>query len=387
MTERLVLDDFNYFGGKHCQTTALMGGLRYHDLEISEDMLLGLGGISFIYWYMKMMPAPFVGGRAGGRREEFLINICNRIGGSAKLWETKSEKKGYEKLKEILRAGEPVYTFGDMAYLPYLALPEEAHFGAHTFSVYGLDEEKNEVFVCDRANKGLTIAIDNLNKARNSKHPPFPPLNRLVLIEYPSKIGDLAPGIRAAIKETYNSMLNPPIKNFGLEGIKKWSKMVLKWPKDFKGMNMVGCLFNVFIFIEIGGTGGSAFRPMYSRFLRNASEILNESKLVDVAELYEASGRAWSEIAELALPDDWPALKGIKELAVEKNEVFEQLPPGALKRMLEINDESSKLMHQAAKELNKKDLMPMMNELKEKILVLHDKEETAIRKLNEVISK
>ena len=175
MGERLVLEDFKYFGGKHCQTTALKNALNYNNLDISEEMLLGLGGIGFIYWYMKMMPAPFVGGRAGGRNEEFLINICKRIGGSAEIFETKSEKKGYEKLKELLRAGEPVFTFGDMAYLSYLALPEEAHFGAHTFSVYGLDEQKNELYVCDRAKKGLTVTIGDLNKARNSKYPPFKP--------------------------------------------------------------------------------------------------------------------------------------------------------------------------------------------------------------------
>ena len=161
MGEKIILDNFNYFGGKHCQTTALMGCLKYHDLDISEEMLLGLGGISFIYWYMKMMPAPFVGGRAGGRHEEFLINICRRIGGDAEIWETRSEKKGYNKLKELLQAGEPVYTFGDMGYLPYLAMPEDVHFGAHTYE--RIDKPKGEFFHTNWTGKGGTTASSTYN--------------------------------------------------------------------------------------------------------------------------------------------------------------------------------------------------------------------------------
>jgi hypothetical protein len=63
MKETLVLKDFTSTGGKHCQTTAMKAVLDYSGIQLSEDMLLGLGGgIGFIYWYMKLMPAPFVGG-------------------------------------------------------------------------------------------------------------------------------------------------------------------------------------------------------------------------------------------------------------------------------------------------------------------------------------
>ena len=64
MAERFMVQGFEQFVGKHCETTALKRAFDRHGLSLSEELLLGLGGgIGFIYWYMKMMPSPFVGGR------------------------------------------------------------------------------------------------------------------------------------------------------------------------------------------------------------------------------------------------------------------------------------------------------------------------------------
>lgn len=80
MAERLMLEGFKPFVGKHCETTALKRVLDYHGLSLSEEMLLGLGGgIGFIYWYTRMMPSPFVGGRSG-KGTNFPTNICRRTG-------------------------------------------------------------------------------------------------------------------------------------------------------------------------------------------------------------------------------------------------------------------------------------------------------------------
>ena len=70
-------------------------------------------------------------------------------------------------------------------------------------------------------------------------------------------------------------MLNPPIKNAGLAGIQKWADIIVKWPEQFKGINLFGALMNGFLYIEISGTGGNAFRSMYAQFLEEASSIIN----------------------------------------------------------------------------------------------------------------
>jgi len=285
MAEKLIVKDFNQFGGKHCQTTALKSALDYHGLHLSEEMLFGLGGgVGFIYWYMKSMPSPFIGTR-GGKVEEFLLNCCKRIGAEASIFQTASIQKGHEELLKLLRQGEPAYVFVDMPYLPYLALPEVAHFGGHAVVVYGLDEEENKVYISDRGNGPVTASIEELKKARSSKFPPFPAKNKLLKIKYPSKIANLEKGIQDAIQDCLSNMLNPPIRNIGLAGIKKWADIVPNWPHQFKGMNLLGALFNVYIFIEIGGTGGGSFRYMYSRFLKEAAYLFFGTNDQDVIAL------------------------------------------------------------------------------------------------------
>src|SRR4030042_2572292 len=119
-----ILQGLEPFVGKHCETTALKRVLDYKGISLSEEMLLGLGGgIGFIYWYMKLMPCPFIGGR-NGKVTDFLVNACRRLGADVNIIETTSPKKGYGELKELLYSNEPAIVYGDMAYLPYLAIPE-----------------------------------------------------------------------------------------------------------------------------------------------------------------------------------------------------------------------------------------------------------------------
>ncbi|MGC1121905.1 MAG: BtrH N-terminal domain-containing protein [Candidatus Methanofastidiosia archaeon] len=385
--ERIILDNFKYFGGKHCQTTALRNILRYYGIDMSEELLLGLGGgLGFIYWYMKQMPAPFVGGRSGGRNEEFMTKMMERMGGKGSLFETGSIKRGHGHLMEVLRRGEPVYTYVDMAYLPYLALPGDAHFGAHTIVVYGVDEQEDSVHVSDRGNGPFTVSVEDLTNARNSKFPPFQPKNKILEIEVPEQPIDVKEGIVEAIKECCYTMQNPPITNFGLAGIKKWAKIIPDWPKQFQGLNLYGCLMNVYIYIEIGGSGGSAFRPMYAEFLREASQIIGNPELESVADLFEESGRMWSEVAEAALPDSWPTLGKARKLMYEKNEVFEQQKTGAFERMIRINAELDDLMKKAARELEEEDVSPLLRDLQQKVMNLYESETRAISALAQAVS-
>lgn len=58
-------------------------------------------------------------------------------------------------------------------------------------------------------------------------------------------------------------------------------------------------LFTIYIYIEIGGTGGGCFRYMYSRFLREAAEITANTALEDAAAMMDASGKHFTELGLL----------------------------------------------------------------------------------------
>jgi hypothetical protein len=382
MAEKLILEGFRPFVGKHCETTALKRALDYHGLVLSEEMLLGLGGgIGFIYWYMKMMPSPFVGGR-NGKVAEFAVTACKRLGAEVTVMETASAKRGYEELKALLRNGEPAVVYLDMAYLPYFAVPEEAHFGGHSVVVFGLDEDADQVHIYDRGKNPVTVSIADLGRARGSKSPPFPPKHRLLEIKYPAQIGNLSTGIKDSILECCHSMLKPPIKSIGLAGLQKWAEMVVRWPEQFKGLNLLGALMNGFMYIEIAGTGGSAFRTMYARFLEQASSIINKPSLKEVAEMMRQSAVVWSQIAAGLLPDSWPNLKRMRQLMVEKNRLFEEQEPGALDGMAKINHEFDDLMAKAVEDLKRTPVF--LSDVQKSILKCHDLESQAFQRLSSI---
>jgi hypothetical protein len=387
MNETFLLKDFTCTGGKHCQTTAMKGILDYSGYPLSEEMLLGLGGgIGFIYWYVKLMSAPFVGGR-NAKPEDFTLNICKRIGAKASLLQTSSKSNAYEDLKNVLRIGKPAYLFVDMAYFPYLALPENSHFGAHTIAVFGIDEMNNKVYIADRGKKAMTVTIEELEKARNSQFPPYPPKNKLLKIQYPIEAKGLEKGIIEAIKDSCDTMLHPPIKNIGLSGMQKWAKLVIEWPKQFQGMSLLGCLFNTFVYIEIGGTGGSAFRPMYAHFLKESAKMIHKPALLEVAEMFEASGERWSRIATAALPDSWSSLKRIRELMIENNRIFEEQEINALEKMKKIGMELNQTMGLASQELLSKnrEVMGLLKDLQDSIQKCSEKEEEAFKALEKAM--
>jgi hypothetical protein len=202
-------------------------------------------------------------------------------------------------------------------------------------------------------------------------------------IHYPIKTTTIERGIVEGIKESCEAMLRPPIKNLGLAGMQKWAKLVIGWLQQFQGMNLLGCLFNTFVYIEIGGTGGSAFRPMYARFLKESANILHKAALLEVAELFEASGKLWSKIATAALPDSWSSLKRIRDLMMNNNKIFEEQEEGALEKMKKIGIEMTDVMASASQELSGKkgELMELLKDLQDGILKCSEKEEEAFKAL------
>ena len=94
-------------------------------------------------------------------------------------------------------------------------------------------------------------------------------------------------------------MLNPPISNAGIKGIRRTGQEMQKWTRMFDEKTARMILFNTHIFIDIGGTGGGIFRFMYARFLKEASEITANPSLAEISEIIEGSGRQFSETGKL----------------------------------------------------------------------------------------
>jgi len=290
---------FIHHPGVHCESSALRDIFEFYGYKFSEPMIFGLGsGLGFVYWHSKQMPYPFVGGRA----RDLDRNLCSSLGVAIKVNKTSSRAKAYESLKELISKDIPVMIHVDMPYLKYLGLPEQAHFGAHTVVVAGLDEEEGIAYIADTMFKGLqTATLKELEEARSSTFKPFPPENKWFTFEFPHRLTSVEEAIRNAITKTTNSMLHPPIKNLGVKGINHFASEIVKWPKLFPPEDaLFRQLYEVnYIMMEEDGTGGGLFRYLYSRFLTEAGELLNKKELADFGEHYHQIGKKWTTIAKL----------------------------------------------------------------------------------------
>jgi len=305
--------------GCHCVTNSLAKIFHHAGHPLSEEMLLGLGaGMGFIYWQMKMGAGIyiFVGGRANPKN--LYQDLGARTGVGIREICTSSAPKAEAALLRALALREPVMLGGDMGFLPWFHFPREYHFGGHAFVVCGYDGGST-VLASDMdpqmagLKKGFyaPVTLEQLARARNSPYKPFPPKNLRLEFDFS---GFRNPGngeIAASIAQTVDAQLNPPIKNFGVPGIRHTASQLLQWPSIFKDKELRMNLFNLYVFIEIGGTGGGCFRPMYARFLMEGAKIARMPALADAAEIFHQSGARFTEIALLF--KEAGTMKGIEE--------------------------------------------------------------------------
>jgi hypothetical protein len=286
---------------------------------LSEEMLLGLGaGIGFVYWQMKLggETSVFIGGRAN--LKDFSLDVGRRTGVRIAEMRTSSAKKAEQILLQTLEKQQPMMLGADMGFLPWFDFPAGFHFGGHTFVACGFDGD-DTVLGSDmdaRASgvkKGFyaPIRLEQLRKARDSTFKPFPPKNLWFDFDFARFHQPHTKEIAEAIVQTAEAQLHPPIKNLGVRGMRHASAQLLKWPSLFNEFQLRMNLFNLYIFIEIGGTGGGAFRAMYARFLDEAAALAQSPKWADAAETFRESARRFSSIALLF--KDAATAKGLEE--------------------------------------------------------------------------
>jgi hypothetical protein len=188
----------------------------------------------------------------------------------------------------------------DMGFLPYFDLPEDYHFGGHAIVVGGYDPVNKDVLIADRDKDLHLVPWDDLVKARGSKFKPFPPRNTWFTFDFSQKRPPSPSEIQEAIGEVCSNMLEGPISNLGVRGIRKAAKRVLKWPDTMNKEELRWACFNIHIFIDAeGGTGGGIFRYMYGRFLEEAADIMGNPKLAEIGEDLKVIGDKWQGVADL----------------------------------------------------------------------------------------
>jgi hypothetical protein len=283
----------NAFAGVHCETTATGTLLKNIGIDLSEPMLFGLSqGLGFIYWNMKIMDFPFIGGRI--KPDLITRNITEILNLKLNIKQTTSIKKAWKNIEEPLSQGIPVGLKLDCYHLQYFK--NKIHFAAHYVAATALDGQN--AYIVDTIQQGQCVktSLKTLELARNERGP-MSSKNLSYTIESSGSVPSIQEVLPVAITQNAKDFLNPPIKNIGYKGILKTSQEIKKWFKT--STNKHRDFTTTAMLMEKAGTGGSLFRNLYRDFLEEAQKYIDNKALVQAHKNYSKTAKLWKEIAEL----------------------------------------------------------------------------------------
>lgn len=289
----MKINNFKAFKGQHCETTATGTLLKQLDIHLSEPMLFGIGeGLGFIFWKMKIMDFPFIGGRI--KTDLLTENICRNLKLKLVVKETSSLKKAWKNIEDPISNGKAVGLKLDCYHLDYFT--NKIHFAGHYVAMYGYDDEY--AYLVDTMQQGgkVRASLKNLTLARNEKGP-MSSRNRSYTIERLKDLPELKKVIAKAILNNANDYLNPPIKNFGYKGIEKTANAIKEW---FDTSKDISTEFNTAaMLMERAGTGGALFRNLYRDFLKESAETLKSKALETGYKDFIEIAKRWTEVSNL----------------------------------------------------------------------------------------
>lgn len=304
-----VIDKFIPQGGKHCITNSLKQIFSYYGYPMSEEMIFGIAsGLSFLY--INQANSPMINGRT--KVFEFEKKLAERLNITIKCKTSKDYTRVLGITKKMIDTDNPVLIYTDMPYLSYLGMDPRSHFGGHAVVLFGYDELTQKFWLSDRDNHDYPIQVpkgqinqdyhlvdyNEIEKARSSSYRPFPANNKFLIFDFKGYKEIDKAVIQSAINETCENMLNPPAQLLGINGIKKFSKEILKWKQFNINKLKVAGVTNYFQINKDGGTGGGVFRKMYGEFLIEAAPLMNNQSLFTLGEKFIDIASKWDNIAD-----------------------------------------------------------------------------------------
>ncbi|CCN49151.1 conserved hypothetical protein [Vibrio nigripulchritudo MADA3029] len=286
-----ILTPFESFDGVHCETNTIGNLLKHIDIELSEPMLFGLGeGLGYIYWNMKGMDFPFIGGRT--KPAEITQRLAKNLDLNVEFKETGSTKKAWKNVQQALESGSAVGLQLDCYHLDYFGA--KVHFAGHFAAMYGFDDDFAYMIDTQPKHGKVKCTLSNLEKARNEKGP-MSAKNRMFTISASGKPLKIDEVLRVAITNNANTHLSPPIKNFGYQGILKTSHELKKWFRQSDNLEYE--FTTTAMLMEKAGTGGAIFRNLYRDFLLEAYERTGIAAIKDAHNAFKSIAENWTEVS------------------------------------------------------------------------------------------
>jgi len=330
LAQKHMVNNFSHKVGIHCESSAMRDLFEFVGFPMTEAMAFGLDGTMGFGFFVSTednseITEPFF---IGGKQDTIKPNslACRLLGINLRKQSFSSADKAWEESKELINQDVPLIIQADIAYLPFQTFEDEFHFGGHSITLAGYDEEKHTAYVGDTEFEGFQeISIEELKQARSSEKGSswmFPKNTQYSMsLRADGKRPPFAAGVKLAIQNVCNHMLRSSMNFHGLQGLRRFADSILQWdeilmgayinPYSNKEYNLAEMMFELTHgYIERWGTGGALFRNLYKHFLE---ELLTHPELKEGPRswnkedfrlleesnaLIEESAKNWTLIAE-----------------------------------------------------------------------------------------
>lgn len=256
-------------------------------------MMFGLGeGLGFIFWNMKLMDFPFIGGRV--KPLALTKSLAKNLELALEIKETSSIKKAWSNAKTSIDEGTAIGLQLDSYHLEYFGV--KIHFAGHFAAMYGYDD--NFAYLIDTKPNGgkVKTSLKSLELARSEKGPMSE--KNLMYSLHRTKTGyKLSEAIINATVNNAKEYLTPPINNIGYKGILKTSVEIKKWFK--RSTDIENEFSTTAMLMEKAGTGGALFRNLYRDFLKEAYAITNLEPINIAHHRFVEIAGLWTKVAYL----------------------------------------------------------------------------------------
>ena len=307
-------------GGVHPESANIANLLHRHGADISEAMVLGIGGglgAGYILWeFAEHNHKDLVlGFRNRWNYLDWTEKALRRLDAPFRTRRTGGTKKAEASLVAALEEGQPAIIVPDRQLIGYWHLPSylECH-GGHQLVAYAL--AGGGVRLDDRNEQPLTVDSDTLSRAR-ARVPSYQ--NFQVDIGGPPR-ADLRTAVIAGINDCVQ-YLGGSSTSFAVPAWRKWARLLTDeraakgWPHVFAdGRGQLDALMSVWEGVEPVGASGGHLRDLYADFLDEAAALLGAPALTGCAEAFRHAGTCWHDVAETALPGDVPEYARLREL-------------------------------------------------------------------------
>jgi hypothetical protein len=289
--------EFEHQQHAHCESGVTSNLLNHHGLKISEPMCFGIGaGIFFGHIpFIKVSGVPATTYRIWPGY--IFKRVTERLNIKIGIEKFSNTQRGMEALDAKIKDGVPVGMLAGVYYLDYLPEAFRFHFNAHNLIVTGKSETENTYLVSDPVLETTSsISYDALEKARFAKGMPEPK-GKMYYIKSMGSEPNYRQAIASGIKQTLFFMQKPPLPWFGVNAIKFLGKKIEQYPNKLTTRQAHLYLGNIIRMQEEIGTGGGGFRYLYAAFLQESAQILNNSALNELSEVYTIIGDKWRNFA------------------------------------------------------------------------------------------